>query len=53
MENLCQRIFSFVKNNCNNKVIKNKNISTADKKLIEQTSAITKDLRDFNEQSKT
>ena len=45
--NLCQRIFSFVKNNCNNKVIKNKNISTADKKLIEQTSAITKDLRDL------
>ena len=29
------------------KVIKNKNISTADKKLIEQTSAITKDLRDL------
>ena len=45
--NLCQRIFSFVKKNCNNKVIKNKNISTADKKLIEQTSAITKDLRDL------
>ena len=45
--NLCQRIFSFVKNNCNNKVIKTKNISTADKKLIKQTSAITKDLRDF------
>ena len=45
--NLCQRIFSFVKNNCNYKVIKTKNISTADKKLIEQTSAITKDLRDL------
>ena len=45
--NLCQRIFSFVKNNCNNKVIKTKNISAADKKLIEQTSAITKDLRDL------
>ena len=45
--NLCQRIFSFVKKNCNNKVIKNKNISKADKKLIEQTSAITKDLRDL------
>jgi len=50
--NLCQRIFSFVKNNCNNKIIKTKNISTADKKLIEQTSAITKDLRDLmNNQS--
>ena len=45
--NLCQRIFSFVKKNCNNKVIKTKNISAADKKLIEQTSAITKDLRDL------
>ena len=45
--NLCQRIFSFVKNNCNNKVIKTKNISAEDKKLIEQTSAITKDLRNL------
>ena len=45
--NLCQRIFSFVKNNCNNKVIKTKNISAADKKLIEQTEALTKDLRNL------
>ena len=45
--NLCQRIFSFIKNNCNNKVIKTKNISTADKKLIEQTEALTKDLRNL------
>ena len=45
--NLCQRIFSFVKKNCNNKVIKTKNISAEDKKLIEQTSAITKDLRNL------
>ena len=45
--NLCQRIFSFVKNNCNNKVIKTKNISAADKKLIEQTKTLTKDLRDL------
>jgi methionyl-tRNA synthetase len=50
--NLCQRIFSFVRNNCNNKVIKTKNISSADKKLIEQTVELTKDLRDFmNNQS--
>ena len=45
--NLCQRIFSFVKNNCSNKVIKTKNISAADKKLIEQTKTLTKDLRDL------
>ena len=45
--NLCQRIFSFVKNNCNNKVIKTKNISAADKKLIEKTKTLTKDLRDL------
>ena len=45
--NLCQRIFSFLKNNCNNKVIKTENISTADKKLIEQTEALTKDLRNL------
>ena len=45
--NLCQRIFSFVKKNCNNKVIKTKNISAADKKLIEQTKTLTKDLRDL------
>ena len=45
--NLCQRIFSFVKNNCKNKVVKTKNISIADKKLIEQTNSLTKDLRNF------
>ena len=43
--NLCQRIFSFIKNNCQNKVIKTKNISDADKKLIEQTKLLTRDLR--------
>ena len=43
--NLCQRIFSFVKNNCDNKVSKSKNISVSDKNLIKQTNALTKDLR--------
>ena len=43
--NLCQRVFSFIKNNCQNKVIKTKNISDADKKLIEQTKVLTRDLR--------
>jgi len=45
--NLCQRIFSFVRNNCNNKIVKTKNISSADKKLIEQTADLTKDLRNL------
>ena len=43
--NLCQRIFSFIKNNCNNKVDKRKNISDADNKLISETINITKKLR--------
>jgi len=43
--NLCQRVFSFIENNCNSKVIKNKNISSTDIKLIEETKNITKDLR--------
>lgn len=45
--NLCQRVFSFVKNNCKNKVTKTKNASDADKKLIEQTKNLTKDLRNL------
>ena len=45
--NLCQRVFSFVKNNCENKITKTKNISAADKKLIEQTKVLTKDLRNL------
>ena len=43
--NLCQRVFSFIKNNCKNKVYKTKNISDSDKKLIEQTRILTKDLK--------
>jgi len=43
--NLCQRIFSFVKNNCDNKVGIRKNISDKDKKLIEETKNLTKELR--------
>ena len=45
--NLCQRVFSFIKNNCRNKVIKSKNLSDADKKLIGDTKTLTKDLRNF------
>ena len=43
--NLCQRVFSFIKNNCKNKVSKTKNISNSDKRLIEQTKVLTKDLK--------
>ena len=43
--NLCQRIFSFIKNNCNNKVIKNKHLSEQDKNLINETITLTKNLR--------
>jgi len=43
--NLCQRVFSFIKNNCENKVTKTKNVSNSDKKLIDQTKILTKNLR--------
>jgi len=43
--NLCQRVFSFVKNNCDNKVVKTNKISESDKKLTEQTNVLTKDLK--------
>ena len=32
--NLCQRVFSFIKKNCNNKIPKNKNLMDVDKKLL-------------------
>ena len=35
--NLCQRVFSFIKNNCENKVTKSKTESPADKKIIKDT----------------
>ena len=44
--NLCQRVFSFIKNNCNNKVLKSNNLSPADQKLILQTKELTKHLRE-------
>jgi len=44
--NLCQRIFSFIKNNCDNKVNKSDNFSTADKNLIKKTKNLTKNLRE-------
>ena len=45
--NLCQRIFSFIKNNCQNIVKKTENLSKADKELIKETNSLTKNLRDL------
>lgn len=47
--NLCQRIFSFIKNNCKNSVLKENNFSDSDNKIIKQTNDIIKNLRDFME----
>ena len=44
--NLCQRIFSFIKNNCESKISKSTNSSKADKKLIEETKDLMSDLRE-------
>ena len=43
--NLCQRVFSFIKNNCNNSITKDSSLSESDKKIIKQTKDISKDLR--------
>tara|TARA_Y100000590_G_C15704697_1_gene1008132 strand:+ start:1 stop:1536 length:1536 start_codon:yes stop_codon:yes gene_type:complete len=45
--NLCQRVFSFIKNNCNNKVIKTNKLSSNDNNLIKQTNDLTKNLRNL------
>ena len=43
--NLCQRVFSFISTNCNNKVKKTNNISVHDKKLIKDIKIETSNLR--------
>jgi len=43
--NLCQRIFAFIKNNCNNEVIKSSDTSEVDQKLKNETLNLTKELR--------
>ena len=45
--NLCQRIFSFIKTNCNGKVYKTDSQSTADKNLIKETKLLEQDLREL------
>jgi len=43
--NLCQRVFSFIKNNCNNTVNKKGDYSQNDKKIISETNNLSKNLR--------
>jgi len=45
--NLCQRIFSFIKTNCNNLVIKKGDYSKNDKEIISETNNFTKNLREL------
>ena len=50
--NLCQRIFSFISNNCNNKVSRTKKLSNSDKSIILETNKLMSDLRSMmNEQN--
>ena len=50
--NLCQRVLSFIKNNCNNLVKKTGELSESDKKLEKQTKELTQNLRsDMNDQN--
>ena len=45
--NLCQRVFSFIKNNCGNEGSANRDYSEADNNLIKKTNNLTKNLREF------
>ena len=45
--NLCQRIFSFIRNNCSNKVMRSKKLTNSDKNLLKKTNELLKDLRVF------
>ncbi|MDC0248178.1 methionine--tRNA ligase [Pelagibacteraceae bacterium] len=43
--NLCQRIFSFISNNCNNKVTRTEKLTKSDKKILDDTNNLTNNLR--------
>ena len=43
--NLCQRIFSFINNNCNGEVVKSKNLTDEDIMLVNKTKNLTNELR--------
>jgi len=44
--NLCQRVFTFIRNNCNSKVKKAKKNSKSDQELITKTNDLMNNLRD-------
>ena len=48
--NLCQRVFSFIKNNCKNSITKEDNLSASDKKFIKATDEHTINLRNLMEE---
>ena len=43
--NLCQRVLSFIRNNCNSKVSKSINFSASDQNIFIKTTSFTKSLR--------
>ncbi len=45
--NLCQRVFSFIKNNCSNKVFLSKTILQPDKEILKQTKELSSSLRNL------
>ena len=45
--NLCQRVFSFIRNNCSNKVKRSNKLSSSDENLLKKTNDLLKDLRIF------
>ena len=47
--NLCQRIFSFIQNNCKGSISKSNLLSSSDDKFLKQINDITKNLRDLME----
>ena len=50
--NLCQRVFSFIKKNCNNKIPKTLNLSDLDKNLLENlTSKLSNLIKLMNNQN--
>ena len=50
--NLCQRVFAFIKNNCESEIRKTQNTTESDKKLIKETEALTRNLRsEMNKQN--
>ena len=42
--NLCQRVFSFIKKNCDNKIPKSSNLNNSDKKLLDNLKTIFQNL---------